>query len=228
MSVSDHSRLNPEGPFKVVIVDDHPITRQGMRLLLGEQPEFQVVAEAESSATAVRAFDGLEADLAIVDISLKAENGIELTKRLKAISPKTRVLVVSMHDENVYGERALRAGAMGYLMKGEAPGKLLDAVRCICAGDLYISDSMRESMLNRYVGSRSQMPSQAFAGLSDREIEILQLLGNGFTAREVAVRLNLALKTIDSHREHLKKKLNVRSSAELLRVAIEFVSNGSE
>lgn len=209
-------------PKKILLVDDHPITRQGLCALINQQGDLTVCGEADSAPRAVELFQKLEPDLAIIDIGLKTTSGIELTKDLKSLAPQVPVLVVSMHDENLYAERAMRAGATGYLMKQEASDRIVVAIRRVLAGEVYISDRVKDRMLNRFVNKRGETARFAIDTLSDREMEVFQLIGNGYSTRQIAERLNLSSKTIDSYREHLKLKLSLESGAELVRYAIQW------
>lgn len=205
------------------MVDDHPITRQGLRALIGQQAGFTVCGESDNAAQAMELAAKLKPDIAIVDIALRSANGIELTKNLKAHSPELLILIVSMHDEELFAERALRAGARGYLMKHEASERVIDALQRIAAGELYTSERVRSRMLARLVNSRGGEVSSPVDSLSDREMEVFQLIGNGYATRQIAERLNLSVKTIDSYREHLKLKLSLESGADLVRYAIQWV-----
>lgn len=217
----------PAAKLKVLLVDDHPITRQGMRALVNQQPNMEVCAEADNGPQAVELVTKLQPDLAIVDIALKTSNGIELTKNIKAQAPTLPVLIVSMHDEGLYAERALRAGAMGYLMKQEASEKIVIAINRLLQGEIYLSDRIKEKMLHRLVNKKGDNMVFPIDTLSDREMEVFQLIGNGFSTRQIAEKLNLSSKTIDSYREHLKFKLNLASGAELVRHAIQWSRNES-
>lgn len=212
-----------DGKKKVLIVDDHPITRQGLRMLVDQQADFAVCGEADNAAHAMELAAKLKPDIAIVDITLRTANGIELTKNLKAHSPALLILIVSMHDEELFAERALRAGAKGYLMKHEASDQVVNALRRISKGDIYVSERVQARMLSRMVSSNSGEVVSPVESLSDREMEVFQLLGNGYSTRQIAERLNLSVKTIDSYREHLKLKLNLDSGADLIRYAIQWV-----
>jgi DNA-binding NarL/FixJ family response regulator len=206
---------------RILLVDDHPITRQGMKALLEQQPDLEVCGEADSAPVAVELFGKLAPDLAIVDVALKTSNGIELTKNLKAMSPNFPVLVVSMHEESLYAERAIRAGAMGYVMKQEAGEKIITAVRRLLQGEIYLNEKVKERMLQRFVNKRGDTQF-SIDSLSDREMEVFQLIGNGYSTRQIAQKLNLSTKTIDSYREHLKIKLNLASGTDLVRYAIQW------
>jgi DNA-binding NarL/FixJ family response regulator len=208
--------------LRVLIVDDHPITRQGMKALVNQQLNLEVCAEADSAPRAIELLAETQPDLAIIDVSLKTTNGIELTKNLKAQAPELAILVVSMHDEVLYAERALRAGAMGYVMKQDAGEKVALALQHLLRGEIYLSSRMKERMLHRFVNKKREGMVFAIDTLSDREMEVFQLLGNGYSTRQVAEKLGLSSKTIDSYREHLKLKLGLESGAELVQHAIQW------
>lgn len=210
---------------RILLADDHPITRQGMKTLLEQLPYLEVCGEADSAPRALELVEKLKPDFAIVDIALKSTNGIELTKGLRVQAPNLKILVVSMHDENIYAERALRAGAMGYLMKQEASEKIITALQRIQGGEIYLSDRIKEKMLHRFVNHRNEEVVSLIDRLSDREMEVFQLIGNGYGTRQIAARLNLSVKTIDSYREHLKVKLNLETGAELVRYAIQWLKS---
>jgi DNA-binding NarL/FixJ family response regulator len=210
-----------------LLVDDHPITRQGLRVLFNQQTDLEICGEADDGALGFELACTLKPDIIIIDVSLKSQSGIELVKNIKARVPDARMLVLSMHDENVYAERAMRAGAMGYAMKHEDSERLIEAVRIIVRGGIHLSAAMKEKMLHRYVNKRGDPAEFSIDTLSDREMEVLQAIGNGFSSREVAKKLNLSTKTIDSYREHLKKKLNLDTGADVVRYAIEYVRNSN-
>jgi DNA-binding NarL/FixJ family response regulator len=213
---------------KILLVDDHPITRQGIRALVEQLPDVMICGEADSAPRATELVEKLKPDLTIVDITLKSTNGIELTKNLRVQAPNMQILIVSMHDENIYAERALRAGAMGYLMKQEASENIITAIKRIQGGEIYLSDRIKEKMLHRLVNHRNEEVVSPIETLSDREMEVFQLIGNGYGTRQIATKLNLSVKTIDSYREHLKEKLNLATGSELVRYAIQWVkSQGS-
>ncbi|MBS0630294.1 MAG: response regulator transcription factor [Verrucomicrobia bacterium] len=211
---------------KIFLADDHPITRQGIAVLINQEPDLMVCGEAASAAGALDLIQKLKPDLAIIDISLKASSGLELIKNLKALLADLSILVMSMHDETLYAERALRAGAMGYVMKQDASAKVLTAIRTVLKGDFFISDQIKTRMLQQTIGHRRpELAASPVESLSDREMEVFQLIGNGFSTREIATRLNLSVKTIDSYREHLKLKLQLTSGADLVRYAIQWVKS---
>ncbi len=217
----------PAGRVRIFLVDDHPLMRQGMKTLIEQHPRFEVCGEADSAPRALDLAGKLQPNLAIVDITLKSTNGIELTKGLRSQIPNMQVLIISMHDEDVYAERALRAGAMGYLMKQEASEKVIAALEQILRGEIYLSDSVKGKMLHRYVKHRTDVLVSPMEKLSDREMEVFQLLGNGYGTREIANLLNLSVKTIDSYREHLKEKLNLGTGSDLVRHAIQWTKGQS-
>lgn len=210
---------------RIFLVDDHPITRQGVAVLINQEPDLEVCGEADSAPKAFDLLQKAKADLAVVDISLKTTSGIELTKNLKVLLPDLPILIMSMHDESLYAERALRAGAKGYVMKQEASDNILIAIRRILAGELYLSEKMKEKMLHRLVHNRKDEVVFSIDTLSDREMEVFQLIGNGFSTRQIATKLNLSVKTIDSYREHLKLKLHIEKGADLVRHAIQWVKS---
>ncbi|HVW20406.1 MAG TPA: response regulator transcription factor [Opitutaceae bacterium] len=213
--------------IRVFVVDDHPITRRGIIALVTEDVNLVVCGEAESAPQALELIPKLNPDLAIIDISLASMNGIELMKNLKALLPKLPVLIMSMHDENLYAERALRAGARGYIMKQEASQRIVTAIHRVLSGELYLSDQMQEKMLKRIVDGRNEENVFSIDKLSDREMEVFQLIGNGFSTRQIAAQLNLSVKTIESYREHLKLKLMLEKGSDMTRYAIQWVQSQS-
>jgi DNA-binding NarL/FixJ family response regulator len=215
----------PPKKFGVLLVDDHPITRQGVAALIGQDPSLMVCGEADNGPRALELVTKLAPDLAVIDISLKSSNGLELMKNLKILAPKLPVLVMSMHDEALYAERALRAGAQGYIMKQEASEKILTAIQRVLKGELYLSEKMQEKMLQRIVKAKQEEPGFAIDTLSDREMEVFQLIGNGFSTRQIATQLNLSVKTIESYREHLKLKLTLETGSDLVRYAIQWMKS---
>lgn len=208
---------------RIVLVDDHPVTREGVRVLIDQEPDLVVCGQSDSAPAALQLIQTVKPELAIVDITLKSVSGIELMKSIKAVMPELPVLIMSMHDELLYAERALRAGAKGYIMKHEASDRILVAVRKVLAGELYLSENMKERMLHSLVRSRKDEVVFTIDTLSDREMEVFQLIGNGFSTRQIADKLKLSVKTIDSYREHLKLKLRLKKGSDLVRHAIQWV-----
>ncbi len=201
-------------------MDDHPIVRQGLAQLIDNESDLAVIGQGEDAYGSLRAIRECNPDLVLVDVSLKDSDGIELLKEIKSQSPELPVLVVSMHDESLYAERALRAGAGGYVMKQEPPATLLAAVRSVLAGKVYVSDKMSAQLLQRMVGGKKRTGGLPMDRLTDRELEIFRMIGSGNSVKDIADKLFLSVKTVEAHREHIKEKLNIDSSAELLRFAI--------
>jgi DNA-binding NarL/FixJ family response regulator len=206
---------------KILVVDDHPIVRERLAELINQEPDLNVCAEAEDSHQALKAMQTASPDLAIVDITLKDTYGIELIKQLKDRYPKLPILVLSMHDESLYGERALRAGAKGYLTKQEATKKVVTAIRKILAGEIFVSDKMAATILRKVAGGSTTEGGSPEDVLSNRELEVFQLLGEGLGVRQIAENLFISVKTVEAHREHIKQKMSFKSSTELLRYAIQ-------
>ena len=210
----------------VVLVDDHPLVRTGLAQLINRQDDLAVIGEADTASAAISAIDKLKPDLAVVDISLDDRNGIDLLKDLVVRAPKLNVLMLSMHPESLYAERALRAGAKGYIMKQEAPDKVLVALRRIVAGDVYVSDAIAAKMLKSMTDRRGSQPHESpVERLSDRELEVFRYIGKGFGTREIAEKLFLSVKTVETHREHIKAKLKLANKGELLRYAVQWVAD---
>ncbi len=210
---------------RILLVDDHPITRQGVTVLINGECDLEVVGEADSAPSAIAFLQKQPADLAVIDITLKTTNGVELMKHIRVLAPDMPVLVMSMHDESLYAERAMRAGARGYIMKQEASRNVLTAIRTVLSGELYLSDKMKERMLYRIVSNRKEKVGFSMDTLSDREMEVFQLIGNGYSTRQIAEKLNLSVKTIDSYREHLKLKLQLETGKDLVRYAIQWMKS---
>jgi DNA-binding NarL/FixJ family response regulator len=214
----------PAKKARVLIVDDHPIVRQGLEEMIGREPDLTVVAGADSAAKALEIVSTTPLDLAVIDITLTGANGIELIKNIRAQNASLPMLVLSMHDESLYAERALRAGAQGYVMKQEATSKLMIAIRRILEGQIYLSDAMNDRMVRKMIGGRTDADSTDVDLLSDRELEVLQLIGRGRGTRQIAEDLHLSVKTIESHRAHIKEKLKLSTAPELVRFAVDWVN----
>ena len=210
---------------RILIVDDHPIVRKGLAELIDSQEDLTVCAQAEEALQALKLIREKHPDMAIVDISLEQTSGMELIKDINAQHPKLLVLALSMHDESLYAERALRAGAKGYIMKQEATNKIIAAIRQVLDGQLYVSERMQEKLVRKLVGSKEQVTTSAIDSLSDRELEVFMLIGQGFGTRQIAERLYLSIKTIETYRAHIKEKLNLPGAAELLQYAIQWVKS---
>ncbi len=206
----------------VLVVDDHPIVRQGLALLINQEPDLAVCGEAEEMHAALSAIAATNPDILIVDISLSGPDGLELLKHIRARSPHLPVLILSMHDESIYAERALRAGANGYIMKQEATEKVLVALRRILSGEIYVSDKVANSMLQHYVRGSSTSPRSSVTELTDRELEVFRLIGEGHGTRQIADELHLSVKTVESYQAHIKGKLSLRSARELVQHAVQW------
>ncbi|MBA2242227.1 MAG: response regulator transcription factor [Chthoniobacterales bacterium] len=210
---------------RIIVVDDHPLFRKGVIQMLSQEPDLEVRAEAEDSRTALDLMRRTPIDLAIVDIGLHGStNGIELTKSIKAEHPKLPVLVLSMHDESLYAQRALRAGASGYLMKREALDSVISAVRSVLEGDIYVSPMMSKRMIAEHVGASGHTESPV-EKLTDRELEVLQLIGEGNEVRGIAEKLHVSAKTVEAHRAHIKEKLSFSNAREVARFAVQWVDS---
>ncbi|MFH1723546.1 MAG: response regulator transcription factor [Elusimicrobiota bacterium] len=213
---------------RVLIVDDHPIVRLGLTQLINQEQDLVVCGEAEDVDQALRALADLEPDIAIVDISLKNSSGIELIRAIKTRHEGLPVLALSMHDESLYAERVLRCGARGYVMKQEVTESVVEALRKILGGSVYVSERMSAKILEKLVhGGRvpSDSPTER---LGNRELEVFQLIGHGFGTSQIAEKLHMSVKTVEAHREHIKKKLNLKNASELLRFAIEWEKNAHQ
>lgn len=206
--------------IRILMVDDHPIVREGMAQFLNAQSDLDLCCEAGDAEEALAAMPDCNPALAIIDISLKKDSGLDLIKILRRSYPKLVLLAMSQHDESIFAERALRSGANGYLMKQEATENILLAIRRVLAGDIYLSTAMN-SRLSRRMVSPHGAPLSPIAGLSEREFEILHLLGLGFGTREIAEKLSRSIKTIEAHRASLKEKLQLRTGGDLVRFAVQ-------
>ena len=208
---------------KIFLVDDHPLVREWLTNLLHQQTDLMICGEADNATAALAAIAATSPELAIVDISLKSSSGVELIKNLKAQCPALPVLVLSMHDESLYAERVLRAGAHGYINKSETAQKMVEAVRRVLGGKLYISERVAELMASRTITGRNSASQSPVELLSDRELEVFQKLGNGIGTRQIATDLSVSIKTIEVYCARIKEKLNLTSATGLLREAIRWV-----
>jgi DNA-binding NarL/FixJ family response regulator len=209
---------------RVLIVDDHPVFRHGITAMINAEPDLSVCGEAGSAPAALEAMRRLQPDVALVDISLPGTNGIELLKSMRAEFPKMPMLVVSMHDESLYALRALRAGALGYVMKAEALDLILTAIRKVLQGEPFLSPKFSDKLVFKAIRSIDEGLGSPVDKLSDRELEVLNLMGRGFGAQDIANELHLSVKTIETHRAHIKEKLGFSDSKEMVRFAIEWVA----
>lgn len=215
--------MSKEAKARILLVDDHPVMRLGVAELINSDATMEVCGEATNLADAYQIVAKTKPDLVIADISLEGNSGIELMKELAYRWVELPVLAYSMHDEQIYAERALRAGARGYLMKNNSPETLLEAIHQILQGQIYLSKAVADRLLGKFVGAKpGELTQSPVEGLSDRELEVLQLLGKGMTTARIAGSLCLSAKTIETYREHLKQKLNLESGPQLLRYAVEW------
>lgn len=214
-----------EKKIRVLVVDDHPIVRQGLSLLLNQEEDLMTCGEAGDAQQAMTAIADLRPDIAIIDISLKGMDGLELIKNIKEQYAWLPVLALSMHDESLYAERALRAGAMGYLMKQEATDKVIEAIRRILSGNVHLSDKMATAILHRFTAGPPGTGGSPINSLSDRELEVFRLIGQGNATRKIAKELCLSVKTIESYREQIKKKMGLKNATELMQQAIRSEQN---
>ena len=211
-----------------LIVDDHPVFRFGLAGLITEQTRLEVCGHADSAPLALDAMRRLKPDIVLVDLSLRGTNGIELIKLMKAEEPDLPVLVISMHNEAVFGMRALKAGALGYVMKAEAMNHVAEAIFKVLQGKIYVSPEFAEKLIFKAVQSAEAGAGSPVDPLSDRELEVLQQLGRGGSTRSIAEALHLSVKTIETHRAHIKEKLGLQDSEEMVKFAIDWVAQQEE
>lgn len=216
------------GVVRLLIVDDHPIVRHGVAQLIEQEEGFEVAAQAGSAKEALEIAERDAFDIAIIDVSLQGVSGLELVKQIRERGVEMPILMMSMHDEAFYAERALRAGAQGYVMKQRATAEVAAAIRKVLDGDLYLSDELSAKLLRRAVDGDVGPGKGGVHQLSDRELEVLQLLGQGVSTRDVAERLNLSVKTIESYRANIKRKLDLKNAAELMRFAVDWVRTSGQ
>ncbi len=217
-------RNNVDQPARVLIVDDHPAVREALALRISRHPDLLVCGEAAELAEALQLVSETKPDVAVIDIGLKTGNGLDLIKRLKARNEPVRMLVWSMYQESLYAERVLQAGALGYITKDQATDKIVDAIRRVLEGKIYLSEAMTEKLLIRiHSGSAIGPSSRPEECLSDRELEVFQLIGSGLETQEIATRLNVSPKTIETYRFRMKEKLHISDSKELFRRALSWV-----
>lgn len=211
------------GKIRVLLVDDHAVVRFGIAQLINRQPDLEVCGEEEDASRALGAIESLKPNLVIADISLKDSSGLELMRNIKAQHAGLPVLVVSGHDESIYAEIAFRAGALGYLMKEEALDKIVTAIRRVLSGAIYVSDNLAAKMLQQQIRGQTNINESPVKSLSDRELEVFQLIGQWKTTREIADELHLSVKTIEYYREQIKRKLSLKNAAELTQRATAWV-----
>ena len=219
--------LGRERKAKIMIVDDHPIVREGLAQLIVQKcpGEVDVVGQAEDADSALDAVTRLRPDVVIVDVFLKGSDGIELVKRIKAMDSDVNILVLSMHDESLYADRAISAGASGYIMKNESSEELIRAIRKVLDGQVYLSDTMTTTLVRGKAAGDVDKPDQLVSSLTDRELEVFRLFGLGWTTRRIAKELHLSIKTIETYCARIKDKLTLDNSNELIRHAVQWINS---
>ena len=213
---------------RIFIVDDHPLLRRGLAELINREPDMIFCGEAEDSPSALKLISQIKPDLVIVDIALKGYNGIELIKNIKAFDAKIQILVLSMHDESIYAMRVLKAGAKAYVMKQEVVDKVMEAVRRIRSGKVFVSERVASRMLDQVVVGGDPAPDSPVDLLSDRELEIVSMIGSGLPTREIAAKLHISIKTVESHRARIKEKLNLQNAIQLVQFCVRWVEEGAK
>jgi DNA-binding NarL/FixJ family response regulator len=208
---------------RVIIVDDHPMVRRGLRDLLADETDLQIIGECSSFSETLDLVEKKKPDLILIDISLEGGSGLELIKQIRARHPDVKMLVISMHEEELFAERALHAGAMGYLNKKEMSDDIVAAIRQVLSDKIYLSEQMTERMLSRQVRGGTEITTPALGGLTDRELEIFECIGHGQSTRQIAEERNLSVKTVESHRENIKRKLGLNNNIELMQRAFQWV-----
>ena len=227
--MSDNHRVSEEEPpgtakrrKRIVVVDDHPLVREGLVSLIRATPDLTVTGQAGGADEVWRLLEKEKADLLLLDLSLPGINGIELLRDVYARYPRLRILVLSMHEESVYAERVLRAGACGYIMKHEPGSRIVEAARCVLRGELYVSPAVTAQLVKKFVDCKPPEGCDDIGQLSDRELQIFTCLGDGLTSQEIATRFGLSVKTVHTHREHIKRKLGIRNAANLVHYATQW------
>jgi DNA-binding NarL/FixJ family response regulator len=207
---------------RLLVVDDHPMTRYGIVRLIEQQPDLVVCGEAENASRALAAIRDLKPQVVLADLTMPGGEGLEFVKDMRSLHPEIAVLVVSMHDEALYAERALRAGARGYIMKNEGGEKLVEAIRQVLQGKTYVSENMSGKVLEIFSGRRRRADDTTIGKLTDRQFEVFRLLGQGMTTREIGQQLRLGTKTVETHRLHVREKLGLRSGPALIKYAVRW------
>ena len=225
MALKKKNDKTSENKTQVLIVDDHPVVRDGLTTVINHEQDLNVCGEADDAHEALKAIAELEPDVVIVDISLKSSNGIELTKSIKTGNPKLPVIVLSVHDESVYAERALLAGAKAYLMKDAVSENIVNAIRTVLNNEIYVSNTISKKFLHKIAKDKKGTTKTPIENLSDREFEVFRLIGEGFKASQIARQLHLSTKTIETYRSRIKEKLNLPNAAELLQYSIKWAKS---
>jgi DNA-binding NarL/FixJ family response regulator len=212
---------------KILVVEDHPAVREALAARIAQHPGLSICGEAEDVTEALRLIAEKSPDLIITDITLKKGDGIDLIKRIKARDEKARILVWSMHGENLYAERALRAGAMGYITKEQATQQIIEAIHQVMAGKVYLSPAMSEKLVRRTVDGGKTLNHSPIEALTDRELEVFRLIGAGVKTQEIAERLHVSVKTVETHRDRIKRKLDLKDGTDLIRRAVLWVTENA-
>jgi DNA-binding NarL/FixJ family response regulator len=223
-SINKNPKCDPPNVKRIVIVDDHPLFRKGLEQLINSHNGLAVCGEAANAGDGIDVVRKIKPDLVVVDLSLPGAHGLELIKNIRAEFPKLSILVLSMHDESLYALRALRAGAQGYVMKQEALENVIHALNEIFAGRPYLSAAMSSEVIGKFAHSPGEPKKDVVEQLSDRELEVLELIGKGRDVREIAADLHLSPKTVETHRSHIKEKLNLHNARQVARFAVQWVS----
>ncbi|MBB5035068.1 response regulator [Prosthecobacter vanneervenii] len=218
------TRTSEKSVKRVILVDDHPIMRHGLAQLIRAEDGLDVIGEAGNAREGLEVVGKLKPDLAVIDLTLPDKNGLELVKDIRAMHAATQCLVLSMHDETMYGERALRAGARGYVMKEEAADQLVTAIHKVLGGGLYVSESLNARMLEQVTGA-ARSKATGMDSLTDRELEILTMIGKGVATKLIAAQLSISARTVEAHRAHIKEKLSMTDGAALVRYAVQWVES---
>jgi DNA-binding NarL/FixJ family response regulator len=222
-AMADRAGRTAHRAGRVLIVDDHPVVREGLGIWIGRQPDLEVCGEASSVAEALALVDATDPDVAVIDISLGDGDGLDLIRRICGRGARVRILVWSTHPESLYAERALHAGALGYINKREATGQIIEAIRLVLAGQVCVSRSLADRLLRRRISGRASGEISSAEFLTDRELEVFRLIGGGLTTAEVASRMNRSVSTIETYRQRIKKKLGLRNAVELIRAATQWM-----
>jgi len=225
MALKKKQDKTSEKKTQVLIVDDHPVVRDGLTTIINHEQDLNVCGEADDAHEALKAVTELKPDVVIVDISLKSSDGIELTKNIKAGNSKLPVIVLSVHDESVYAERALLAGAKAYLMKDAVSENIVKAIRTVLSNEIYVSNTISKKFLHKIARDKKGTTKTPIENLSDREFEVFRLIGEGFKASQIAMQLHLSIKTIETYRSRIKEKLNLSNAAELLQYSIKWAKS---
>ena len=225
MTLKKNQDQHNENKTQILIVDDHPVVRDGLTTIINHEPDMNVCGEADDACQALKTITELKPDVVVVDISLKNSDGIDLTKSITTVHPKLSVIILSVHDESVYAERALLAGAQGYLMKDVVSENIIKAIRTVLSGEIYVSNTISKKFLHQIASDNAGTTKTPIESLSDREFEIFRLIGEGYKASQIAEQLHLSTKTIETYRSRMKDKLNLSNATELLQYAIKWAKS---